>query len=393
MSIRFACAVMEEEKAWAVLRNLSGIVEIDLQSCKSRLLTRFEGKGILEDNLCGAIQKTGDYLAVAPMTGEEFYVYNLKNSSLLKYPFIGKQESKFWASFGWGKRMYFVGCRYPGIVKIDVEDKEIKVIEIDADYQAEISDVGIFGRSVGVFSDKAYIPVCGRNEDLVFDLGKEKYSFQKIGTVPHMAICGDGRYLCLVPEKDGSIEIYDTKKRVLKEEIKMPKGIRGMMLNRWFCTAVFHCGYAWIFPYRSNMILRLELNTGEIVCVKEFESVEDVKYSNAGVYGEHKIWCFYHSENRLDIIDCQSLSIESQFFLPPDNVESFLQSEDDLKPYMQQILIEESVNVKNLISYVRDIDLLHTSKAYCDECRDESVGFYPTKFTGIDIWRKICKKV
>lgn len=393
MSIRFACAVMEEGKAWAVLRSLSGIVEIDLKLCKSRMLARFGSKGILEDNLCGAIQKAGHYIAVAPMAGEEFYVYNLKDSSLLKYPIIGKQGSKFWSSFCWGKSMYFVGCRYPGIVKIDAEDKEIKVIEVDTHTQNGISKFGIFGRSVGVFSDKVYIPACGRNEDMVFDLEKEQYSFQKIGNVPHIAICGDGRYLCLIPEREGNIEIYDTEKRVLRKEIKMPEEIKGMKLNRWFCTAVFHCGYAWIFPSRSNMILRLELNTGEIVSVKEFESVEDVKYSNAGVYDEYKIWGIYYRDNRLDIIDSRSLSIESRFFLPPDNVGTFLYGEDELEPYMRQGLAEESVNVKNLISYVRNIDLPHIPQTSRNACLCKHGGRRAAKPAGMDIWSKIYKKV
>ena len=124
------------------------------------------------------------------------------------------------------------------------------------------------------------------------------------------------------------------------------------------------------------MILRLNLQTEEMICVKDFDETDNIKYLNAGIYDKNKIWAFYQSENRLDIIDCRSLQIESKCFPLPYNLGDFISREEILECCRHQGMKEEYLDVRDYISFI------------CQE-KGPSLNCKETEYTGIKIWNKI----
>lgn len=382
MRIRFKHAVFEKDKAWIIPTNLSGIVEVDLNESRSRLITRMDGYELFVDMSHGPIQKNGDYIAAAPVMGEDFYLFNIRTNRLLKFSiteYIEKHSElnsnigKFLASFCCGENIYFVGSGYPGIAKININSEQLAIIDIEENFH------GWLGNSVGIFKNQVFIPIRNRKEFLVFDMDKEQYKLQEIGSYACLAVCCDENNMCLIPMENGNIEIYDIREQKLRKQIKLPDNCSGEAMACWYCSAVYHCGYVWIFPFKSNMILRLNLQTEETICVKKFDNISNIKYLKAGIYDENKVWGFHENENRLDIIDCQTFSMESIYIYPPNNINEFIDLENDLGSYMTEPIIEGYLNLEVLISYI-------CKKEY-QAANDEDM-----KCVGLDIWKELKMK-
>ena len=384
--MRFGYIAIEKGKGWFVPQKFSGIVEVDFSSGKSKFLSRLSGYSIFESNLCGAIQKKNNLLVTSLLYKEELNLYRIKESESVKVileKFTSRKEvdskrGKFRMSFCKENYIYFIGCGYPGIIKIDTASEEIKIfdIEIENGSQAKGNDNGILGWSAGITDKKLYIPLCGRRELVVFDMEKEEYKIEKIRNSCYMAVSRNEQELYLFPEQNRVIENYDIDQREWKRQIDFPKGFLGEEESRWYCAAFFHCGYMWIFPSKANMVLRLEVEKEEFVCIEEFDNVEELKYLNAGVYDENKVWGFYQKENRLDIIDCHSLQIQHKYISTPDNIGEFVRMEEDWESYVSQIHIEEELDMKQMLSFIYDKDSL-------------SAEHKIRKGTGSNIWEKI----
>lgn len=378
--MRFGYIAIEKGKGWFVPQNFSGIVEVDLSSYKSKFLTRLNGYSIFNSCICGAIQKKDNLLAVAPMSGEHLYIYHIKESRLTKFPLreLGSNKrthngcGKFRYSFCKDNAIYFVGYGYPGIIKIDVEREQIRVIDSDI----EKSNSGAWGWIAGVTDENIYIPLFGRQELIIFNMENEEYRIQRIRKSCYMAVNGNEHDLCLFPEYGRNLEVYDIDKWKWKRQINLPEKFAGEEKSHWYCAAFFHCGYIWIFPSKSNMILRLELQKGEFVCIKKFDNIEEQKYLNAGIYDDNQVWGFYQKENRLDIIDCRSLQIRQKYISAPDNISEYICSKEDWNIYADHVRAESELGVSLLISIV---------------CRqDASLQKYiKEKNTGSNIWERL----
>lgn len=385
MGIRFSFMAIENSKAWLVPTGISGIVEVDLCTCKSKLLTGFDEYKIFDTLKLGTLQKKDNYIAAAPLHGEFIYLFNTTMNQLEKFSIADyeknknpkKDEIKFWSSFCRDKYIYFVGEGYPGIIKINTEEEQIKIIDINIENRNQLENTcGILGRSASIIAGNVYIPLQNSKEFVVFNLEREEYEIQKIGNHCCVAACCDRQNLCLMPMKNGVIEIFDTDKQTVRKPVKFPRDFTGEREERWYCTALCHCGYIWILPWKSNMILRLNLQTEEMICVKDFDETDNIKYLNAGIYDKNKIWAFYQSENRLDIIDCRSLQIESKCFPLPYNLGDFISREEILECCRHQGMKEEYLDVRDYISFI------------CQE-KGPSLNCKETEYTGIKIWNKI----
>lgn len=359
MRIRTSNICIENQRAWIVPGNISGIVEIDLHTGRSTMVAAFNGHGMFESLTCGTIRKNGDCLAVAPLRGEDLYLFYLSTGkverhslgSYLKGANIGRGAAKFYDSFSRGKNIYFIGCGWPAVIKIDVETQFVKVIEMNIKRQAAYYE-DILGHAAGIFGKKVFIPLCFDNSFVIFDLAEDTYEIQKLGSYCCIGACCGHNTMCLLPIQGEQIEIYDIQEKKISGQVGFPDEHSGEGAERWYCTVLYHCGYAWIFPYQSNMILRLNLLTREAVCVKRFDSISDIKYINAGVYDSDRIWGLYHAENRLDIIDCRTFQIESTYFLAPDNLGDYIGKENNLQARVAEAIPEEYFSIDKYISYI-----------------------------------------
>lgn len=353
MRMDFLFMATESGKAWFVPPYRQAIMEADLDSGECRSLVRLGSLGMSGANMWGPIQKNGDYLAVAPIRGENFFLYNLRTEKLKSLPVDGLgseknyRRTKFWFSFCRRESIYFTGP-YPWIVRIDADNERIEVIKIrlsdgkGADFGM---DVDVFGKAAAIRGNEVYIPLSRGRGAVVFDYERRTYRTKEIGCCSS-AVCGDGHFLCLIPNTNGNIGIYDLRHDSLLADIRLPAGIDGLENGRWYCAALYHGGYVWVMPCHSNMILRLDLSTREAVCVKKFHNAADIKYLNAGIYDEDRIWGVYYGKKSLDIIDCRSMQTESKVFYLP-NSSLYIEERD-----IGQILTEKSIPLEKLIPYI-----------------------------------------
>lgn len=352
--MRFADIIIESPKAWFIPADVTGLIEADLDSECSQFIGQNKGKVILSSNQFGPIQKIGSDIVIAPVFAEGFYRYNLDSGigsklyieDYQKCFLRGKDKyGKFQTSFSYGDKVYFVGAGYSGIAKIDTKTWEGKCINVPLDADS------LFGRGVGICGGKVYIPIRNKNEMVIYHMESDYCEKQNVGRENCIALCIEGNKLCCVPITGKRIEIYDIESGNI-QEVFLPEDIKGKNGDRWYCTAVSHCGFVWIFPFYSNMILRLDMKTGNAVCVHRFIEDSQIYFINAGIYDENTIWGFEGSKNELILLDCKSLCIRTKRIMYPQNAKEYINAEKYMCSFKERIIQEGYLELKNLIEYV-----------------------------------------
>ncbi len=354
MCVKFSDIIIENRKMWFVPSNVTGLVEADLDSNQSLFIGQNKGQVILASNKYGPIQKLNSDIVIAPVFGEDFYQYNLDSGIYKKLRMTDYQEDflrerdkygKFQAAFSNDENMYFIGVGYSGIAKIDTKTWNGRYINIQIDKDS------LFGRCVGICEETVYIPIRNKNKMLIYHLKSDEYEIQSVGIENCIAICAKENKLCCIPSIGSRIEIYDIKTQKL-QEIHLPDKIEGKKSGRWYCTAVNHCNFVWVFPFYSNMIMRIDTDTGNAICVHMFHDDSEASFLNAGICDEDTIWGFDGKKNELVLIDCKSLRMERKRIMPPQNTAEYMDIEKGFELYKTKAVAEGYLDLKGLIHHI-----------------------------------------
>ena len=181
----FEVGYMDGDLIWFVSSIGGGLFSYDLRQRKLRFLT------FLEDNttglwrLVGAIVKVENVLVMAPFSGNYFYFYHISTGTLEKIKCVPKYErmtpdsyGRFWYGVLYDNSAYFVGCYYPGVVKIDPGTKNIQYWDEMASAvtsRLPYSTRGYFRNTAVKIHSSLLVPSCQEGFAVCIDLRSGTY--------------------------------------------------------------------------------------------------------------------------------------------------------------------------------------------------------------------------
>jgi len=155
-----------------------------------------------------------NWLILIPSKGDDVVLVNRDTleKRTIKLPvaesFIGTTGMKFRTGLVHHNNLFMFGCAYPGIVKVNLESREIEVRDswlLGQDIVFNDSADGCFFNNYCLLDNIVYLPFVNTNAVMQFDLEKEEITIYKVGndTQRYISIEWDGQWFWLIP-RDGS---------------------------------------------------------------------------------------------------------------------------------------------------------------------------------------------
>lgn len=376
MGFQYGDVAVDGEKLYIAPAEIAGIIEADINTGESRILVKFPQYNLLAVRMNSAICKSGDYIAVAPLLGTEFYLYNIKKDQLIsltideeKFINLSKKSlgkrGLFAGSFIYNNCFYFVGYCYSGIVKISIDRAELEVFNLDLKKLKKIcaSEEIFLGRCICVKDDCVYVPVKYTDTIIKYNMSNDCCEYITLGydlSIYEICIENNDVYLLLSDKKElMHIELNNLRNVNILNVLSKKSEKNG---EPWFVGGICKAGYVWIFPYFSNMILKLSLNTGNVECVKENREYGDgYIYTFVKDFDEDHICAFNSKECCLDIMNVYTQEVRKLYLSFSDDAGKYALSE--ILCSSEKHLINESsiISLSNMISFIKTDDMNKTS--------------------------------
>ena len=270
---------------------------VDFEIYRGKLITAQTEKTIYEisEDGCNAIDvygqeecaekslakcaRIGDIILFAPLTSNKFVYYDIRTGSAnsLTIDFIdslSENEPRFWEMAEYDKYFFALGHNFPGIVKIDVDTMEYKVITFPLEGIVIRDDV----IPADYYFGDGYVKM---GDSLLFAFGKSKSLFKlncfsnEIEIIP--IISSIDRSLCISENRgclwitdsnidSGCVAIWDYIEGTFKD-IFLPTG--GL-----YFAPVFYHNYAYIFPMSYiGKIYRINTSTFQVEPIEALDSL------------------------------------------------------------------------------------------------------------------------
>lgn len=280
----------------------------------------------------GAIYKQDSKIWLSPGKAKEIVCYDETTNEVTKIPYASPLKyGNFGGIIPFEKYLFFIGNRYPAIMRIDTESMELdyyndgltELSQLDTGFHDEF-----FGGTVLLGEELILASHC-TNRIISFDLAKHEFhSFGEVGSA--LADCSgiiaeNNDVLWLFPYRSHYIRRWNRKTGECEIIDQYPEGFiceedRFTGEPCFFSGIIPLDGYVWLLPAYSNMILRLNMKekTIEEVKLKLPHLLDERKtafynrqspFSAAILTGEHEITVQAAYDNSLWVIDTDSLTV------------------------------------------------------------------------------------
>ena len=245
----------------------------------------------------GDIVKMGEHLILVPVRAKNILDYNISTGEVkhieYKNPLLA---GNFSAGIVWQGKVILPGSMYPSILIYEVESGEISYIDMPDEIKElrHEGHLGLCGRPC-IIDDILYAPVVNGNKVLALNLRDRTTKIYTIG--PKEAAYGYATAYAdnvwLAPHRGGPLLVWNPPTGVYKFIDQFPKGFisdsRLGIEETIFFGDCLACGkYWWLLPYCANMILRLNMETGEIEPINT--SFDLAQPSNGRYLDQCKVW-------------------------------------------------------------------------------------------------------
>lgn len=320
--------LINENGVWFVSSYGSYLMRLDLETegtlCKAVLPERKASAST------SALQRIGEYIITAPLNGNYFYAFHICTGELICI-YEEKEYSclkKYFASFKVNEKAYFIGAKTRKIISVWIEDGKpvCREIEINVEYLLD-KDTDMALQSA-VTGSKAYISINGTSDIFVLDTLTNTCELVELSKRKkfNMAV-SDGDDVWLISEQLNAVYKLDTRTNRTALFCKLPEE-EILEKRRRFSSAVCCNGSMWIFPFYSGMLIKINLESGETACIRQYER-EDVKYLNAGALDDTHVWGYNSIDNTVDIINCANGILRSIRPKKPSNYISYINFVDE----------------------------------------------------------------
>jgi len=304
---------------------------------KTELISRISGESLdYKVKLFGSIIKYKDGCVLVPLAANNIVIYDagLKSIRTIKlnkdcYDII----SKFDLGYIINDSIIMFPTFYPGIVvKNLIDESEIIIdgwIKELEEYRVQPRDA-FLGLNYIIRGNTIYIPSCCSSAVLEFDLNTFDVKVIKIGNKSYSTICDDGKYVWLMPRRDGDIVRWNPETGEIMFYGSYPEGyFRGSIIGCVCCES-----HILAFPECGNMVLKIDVVSGKIESVEAFNkicnwpynemSVDDITFSALSVH-KNNIYLYAARASRMVKYDITQNSIEEIVIEIPENEKMYFE--------------------------------------------------------------------
>lgn len=249
-----------------------------------------------------------EFLVMIPGFAKEVVIVNRKDRTKerVKIPEperrIGTCECGFHTGVAYNHYVYIFGANYPRIVKLNMLNKEISVIDLLMQYP----DLTFHEDPRGCFQhyflrgESGFFPFINTNAVMQFDFKTEEVLIHRVGNVEqrYISIEGDDTYIWLIPRNacSGSILRWNPTDGEVIYYSQYPYGFDHR--SDAFYKTVKIDNKILLFAFRGNMNISIDTSIGKLESFPDIYNMENVKgnkYYIINLVGS-KIFCMFGQE-------------------------------------------------------------------------------------------------
>lgn len=246
---------------WFAAGNYNGLYRFNMLSKEVKRVATFPGEQVVKEWAFKRVRLWERQLVFMPAYADAVYTFDLEKEIFERIDVLEADElleyqlsCKFQCYEIYGEWLYLIGCEYPGIIKVNLINHQIKKL-------INIPKVeGIFGGGIVVERSNIYITCFTSNKILILDMdtdcfdmievgnGRNKYNgIHKVGQEYYLVRCDNDNIIRWNHENGNCTEI----------ELRFDKHY----IDRKICQTQ---NYIWVFSYISNEIFRINKNNYNI---------------------------------------------------------------------------------------------------------------------------------
>ncbi len=303
----FQCGIVIEGELWFSSFWGNGLFRYDGKT--AQLVDCFSEKGA---KLFSDVVKYKNKLFFVPLVANNIYIYDLLSGEMKSISYKDPKTNDFVFAILYERYIYMFPWSYSGILKLNPETFDMEVIDdwMNEDFRkCQLSNAPYFRGDYVREGDTVYIPFC--NAHAVFELHMDdgSNSVHDVGFQGYATIATDGKRFWMGPRKEGGIVSWDPAAGEISEYKGIPEGFRGGT----FIGSTYRDGYVWIFPESANMVLKVDVATGEITEEKIFTDICSHKWSAYSVWNASFV---YMGQVKDRVLLCSGKSSEVVIFDP-----------------------------------------------------------------------------
>ncbi len=199
------------------------LYSMDLNNKEIRILEEYpDEEDYDQPALFGNILSYNHKLILVPLVAKKLWIYDLINrcwDSILFDEDISSVVYKFFGSFIHNQYIYLLGHYYKGIVRVDIENKTIR--KIDMDLRENRKNDGFFFWDFIIKNNHCILPSLSSNQIVDFDFKTNQTRYIDIGgrNNQYVGITWDGKYYWLSPRRNGKYVRWDGMEEVIEYEL------------------------------------------------------------------------------------------------------------------------------------------------------------------------------
>jgi hypothetical protein len=269
------------EYFWFTAYAFNGLFRMDKETWKAEYMGSFPGEKADGHRLYRAIAGLNGRLYFAPFSAEEIACYDTHTGCFEKItvpaPDTDREylpDRKFAAAVAHEDCVFFVGCGYPGILRINAGNGNT---ECFSDWAAELQEMKAdsntaYFRTARTVGKNIAAASLKSNTVLLFDPDSCVSDVRAVGAAGnrYVDLCFDGADYWLLPKSDGPAVRWNSETGLCEECADFPQGIDG---GEWaFWSVEYAAGRVWLFPFAAGAALKLCTRDGSVRVADEFRS-------------------------------------------------------------------------------------------------------------------------
>ncbi len=270
----------------------NGLFEVDIATGECKFVKMFPNEEIMITRLHDYAEWIENRIYFIPAAGKHISVFNTETEEIgtIEIPQFSKKENnnynpklKFIKAIEYNKYLWLIPATYPGILRLNIDTKEVKLIN------SWIPENGyMFRRGVRARKNKIYAASGINNNVLIFDMDLESGDVIKVGKTNNgiMDMCECGEDFIMAPRKNGGVIRWNPESKIVDEYDKYPKEFEAGEIV-----------FQYIYEFDSQIILVPAHASHGIRFKKENLFIDnDITWKNSR---DNKISLIYEHENRV----------------------------------------------------------------------------------------------
>jgi len=263
-------AHIEDGKAWFVHSHYNALCEMDLQTGSVAIIGRIPNEPDNVPKLYHDVIKVDNKLYFSPSLAREILEYDLQTGSFRKIPFknLMNDKTNFSRMVRYKNNLYFLPTNHSSLMRYNLKTRSLKYYNIFHEViKREPKGKEPMEKFIGAMMIEGNLLLmasCQTNAVIEFNMDTEEKIVHRVGSDHNTfyRMDYDGKDYWFIPHESRSIVRWNRLTGKTIEYDQFPEGFEG---DKNAFLQIIHCDdYMLVFPKTANMILKIEIESGQI---------------------------------------------------------------------------------------------------------------------------------